>query len=96
VGCAILVPHIDKSFSFKLNPMTSSFTAEDLVIDKVLQLMDTQSWHRANICTDSLSLLQALKNVEQSFFPRAIIKVNMALADLFYKLARINYNGNKS
>jgi len=41
VGCAVLAPHIDKSYIFKLNPMTSSFTAEVLAIDKALQLMDT-------------------------------------------------------
>jgi len=75
--------------------MMSSFTAEVLAIDKALQLMDAHSWHRANICSDSLSVLQALKNAEQSFFPRAINKLNIALADLSYRLARMNFNDNR-
>jgi len=32
VGCAILVPHMKKSFSFKLGPMTNSFMAEVLAL----------------------------------------------------------------
>jgi len=92
VGCAVLIPFMDKSFSFKLNSMTNSFTAEVLAIDKALQLTDTYGWSRVNICSDSLSVLQALKFAEQSFFPRSINKLNMALADLSYKLSRMNFN----
>jgi len=40
VGYAILVPQINRSFSFKLNPLTSSFMAEAFAIDKALELMD--------------------------------------------------------
>jgi len=43
VGCAILVPHISKSFSFKLNSLTSSFMAEVFAIVKALQLIDSYS-----------------------------------------------------
>jgi len=49
----------------------------------------------ANICSDSLSVLQAVKNAEHSLFPEAINKLNIALADLSYKLSRFNYNRNK-
>jgi len=95
VGCAILIPNIKKSFSFKLNPMTNSFTAEVLAIDKALQLIDSFGWNLVNICSDSLSVLQALKFAEQSFFPRAINKLNLALAELSYRLSKINFNNNK-
>jgi len=39
VGCAIYIPHIDRSWLFKLNPFTSSFTAEALAIDKSLECL---------------------------------------------------------
>jgi len=50
VGCAIFIPNSNESFSFKLDPLTSSFTAEALAIDKVFQLIELNSWHRVNIC----------------------------------------------
>jgi len=93
VGCAIFIPHINKSFSFKLNPLTSSFM-EVLAIDKVCHLMDSYSWQRVNICSDSLSVFTALKNAELVFFPKAINKLNTVLADLFYKISRINFNNS--
>jgi len=43
VGCAILIPYI-KSYAFKLNPLTNSFMAETLAIDKTLQIVDSYSW----------------------------------------------------
>jgi len=95
VDCAILIPHINKSFSYKLHPLMSSFMVETFAIDKALQLIDNYSWQQVNICSDSLSVLQSLKNSEQSFFPRAINKLNIVLAELSYKLSRINFNGNR-
>jgi len=44
VGCAVYIPHIDKSWMFKLNPFTRSFTAEALAIDKSLELVNAYSW----------------------------------------------------
>jgi len=75
--------------------MTNSFSAEVLAINKALQLIDTYGWDRVNICSDSLSVLQALKFTEQSFFPRSINKFNIALADVSYKLSRVNFNNNR-
>jgi len=86
---------MDKSFSFKLNPLTSSFMAEVLAIDKVCHLIDSYSWQRVNICSDSLSVLTALKNAELAFFPKAINKLNTILADLSYKISRINFNSSR-
>jgi len=92
VGCAIFIPCINKEIVYKLNPLTSSFMVEVLAIDKVLSLVDSHPWSRVNICSDSQSVLVALKNAEKSFFPRAINKLNTVLADLSYKLSRINFN----
>jgi len=86
IGCAIHVPHIDKSSLFKLNPITSSFTAEALAIDKSLELVNIYSWPHVNICSDSLSILQALKNSELALFPRALNKLNVVLAELIHKI----------
>jgi len=56
VGCAVLIPYIEKSFLYKLNPMTNSFSAEVFAIDKALQLVDLYGWDKVNIVTDSLSV----------------------------------------
>jgi len=69
--------------------------AEVLAIDKVLSLLDSHSWRKVNICSDSQSVLEALKNAEKSFFPKAITKLNMVLANLSYKLSRINFNKDR-
>jgi len=90
VGCAIYVPNINKSFLFKLNPITSSFSAEALAIDKALEMVKTYSWLRVNICSDSLSVLQAIKNSEFELFPRALNKLNVVLAELIHKVSLLN------
>jgi len=93
VGCAIYVPHINKSFLFKLNPITSSFIAEALAkayIDKALELVKTYSWSRANVCSDSISVLQAVKNSKLDQFPRALNKLNIVLAELIHKASLLN------
>jgi len=95
VGCAIFIPLLDKSFSYKLNPLTSSFMAEVWAIDKVCHLIDSHSWQYINVCSDFLSVLTALKFAELEFFPKAINKLNTGLADLSYKISRINFNNSK-
>jgi len=95
VGCAILVPHINKSFSFKLNSLTSSFMAEVFAIVKALQLVDSYSWPLVNICSDSLSVVEALKNAEYSLISKGTNKLNVVLAELSYKIYRANYNENR-
>jgi len=95
MGCAIYIPHIDKSWLFKLNPFTSSFTAEALAIDKSLKLVNAYSWSHVNICSDSLSVLQALKNSELSLFPKASNKLNVVLAELLHKITKINSTENR-
>jgi len=53
----------------------------------MLKLLDSYPWTRVNICSDSQSVLWALKNAETSFFPKAINKLNTVLADLSYRLS---------
>jgi len=95
VGCAIYIPLIDKSWLFKLNPLTSSYTAEALAIDKSLELINTYSWPHVNICSDSLSVLQVLKNSELSLFPKALTKLNIVIAELLHKITKTNSTENR-
>jgi len=65
VVCAIFIRHIEKSFSYKFNPLTSSFMAETFDNRKIFRnneylLLVTGKY----ICSDSLSVLQSLKNSE--------------------------------
>jgi len=52
-----------------------------LAIDKSLELVNTYSWQHVNICSDSLSVLEMLKNSELTLFLRALNKLNVVLAE---------------
>jgi len=61
----------------------------------VCLLLESFSWQNINICLDSLSVLIALKNAEYALFPKAVNKLNIVLADLSYKISRINFAKNR-
>jgi len=75
--------------------MTSFYIAEVFAIDKALDLMILQKWPQTNICTDSLSLLQSLENSQLALFPVALNKLNHVVADLIYKVNKINCYNHK-
>jgi len=58
VGCAAYMPKRDTILKFSLNDMTSSYMAEVLAIDRVVDICSSGSWPVINICSDSLSFLQ--------------------------------------
>jgi len=66
VGCAIVILQFNRTWSFKLNNLSSPFTAKTIAIDKVLKLVKSYSWSNVNIYSDSLSLLQALETCDKS------------------------------
>jgi len=93
VGCAIFVlQFILMSYSYKLNPWTSSFMAEAYALDKAIDLIRIYSRPQTNICMDSLSLLQTLKNSELSLFLSALNKLNLVIQELNYKISRFIMN----
>jgi len=53
-------------------------------------MVKTYSWLRVNICSNSLSVLQAVKNSELDLFPRALNKLNIVLAELIHKVSLLN------
>jgi len=61
VGCAIVILQFNRTWPYKLNNLSSPFTAKTIAIDKVLELVKSYSWSNVNIYSDSLSLLQALE-----------------------------------
>jgi len=52
VGCAIVIPCLQKEFKYKLNDNSNSYTAETIAIVKAMDLTLIEA--SINICTDSL------------------------------------------
>jgi len=93
VGCAVFVPKRDFILMFRLNKLTSSYMAEVIAIDKVVDKYISDRWPEINICSDSLSFLQTLYYASISLFPAALGKLKKkykTVADLIYKINRIN------
>lgn len=66
VGVAIWIPDLNYASKFKLNTLSSSFTAEAIAIVKALDYILENRIKFANICSDSLSVLQALLSIGKS------------------------------
>jgi len=73
--------------------MTSSYIAEVLAIDKIVDLIKNYSWLHVNILSESLSLLETLKNLEIVLFPNALNNCNITIIELIYKISRLNIGG---
>jgi len=74
VGCAVFVPKRDFILMFRLNKLTSSYMAEVIAIDKVVDKYISDRWPEINICSDSLNFLQTLYYASISLFPFREIK----------------------
>ncbi|XP_071575663.1 uncharacterized protein [Temnothorax nylanderi] len=81
VGSSVWVPQAKILLKYKLNVLSSSFTAECLAISKAIDLMWSQSWNFINVCTDSLSAIQALGNENHDY------KLSPLIPDLKMKLS---------
>jgi len=66
VGSAIVVPELDMGLTFRLNPLSSSFSAETFAIDKAIELIMFNKWKSVTICTDSLSALTLIRRRTES------------------------------
>ncbi|KYQ51157.1 hypothetical protein ALC60_09733 [Trachymyrmex zeteki] len=81
VGCSVWIPSLIIELKYKLNSLSSSFTAE---IWGILKAIDWIIEHKAlfsNICTDSKSSLDALFHRKPDQF-----KLNTLIRDLQNKL----------
>ena len=61
VGCAFI--HGDRHEKHKLPEVCSIFTAESVAILQTLQYIQTNEIHKCVVCTDSLSVVTALKDI---------------------------------
>lgn len=59
-GASVWIPELNHVDKYKLNRLSSSFTAEAIAIIKALDHIVVNGIKFANICTDSLSVLKAL------------------------------------
>jgi len=91
VGCAVFVPKCDSTLMFRLNGLTSSYMAEVIAIDKAVDKCISDKWPEINVCSDSLSFLQTLYYASISLFPAALGKPNKIVADLIYKINKVNF-----
>jgi len=67
VGCALVVFRLGKSYKFKLNRLSRSYTPELIAMDITL----FEYWTSINICSVSLSALTKLQLVLSSLLPFA-------------------------
>lgn len=65
VGAAFWIPSFNIVKGYKLNHVSSSFSAEAIAVIRALEFAFDKNLMAVNICTDSLSLLQALKNKQK-------------------------------
>jgi len=90
VGFAIYFPKQETIYKFSVNEMTSSYMAEVLAIDRVVDICSSGVWPVINICSDSLSFLQTLNCSSTSLVPASLGKLNQTVADLIYKINKVN------
>jgi len=69
VDCSFVIPCLGKTYMFKLNRLSSSYTSELIVMINAMDIALSECWTSINICFDSLSALTKLESVLSSFFP---------------------------
>ena len=62
VGCAVV--HGNRSYCYKLPDMCSIFTAEAVAILRALEYVELNCLRNCVICTDSLSVVSAIRNID--------------------------------
>jgi len=68
VGFAIFIPKYEVIYKFSVNELTSSYMAEVLAIDRVMDIHNSGVWPEINICSDSLTDLTDLFTDVKPFF----------------------------
>jgi len=93
VGCAIVIPCLQKDFKYKLNDNFSLYTAETII--KAMDLTLIKGWASINICTDSSSVLTKTKFDLSRKFPFTRSNISPTMSDLLLKINKlINSNIN--
>lgn len=85
VGCAFLVPSNKFNLKVKLNESSSVFTGEAIAILKAMEYIKANNFNKAIIYTDSMSVLESLKN-SQKFSPMTstyILEIYLLLCKLY-------------
>jgi len=62
LGCAVIIPSLQKEVMYKLNNNSCSYMAESIAIIKAMDLSLDEGWASINICSDSLSVLTKIKS----------------------------------
>jgi len=92
VGCAVMIPSLGKDFKFKLNGLSSSYTAEVIAMNNAMDIV-SEKWDSINVCFDSLSALTKLKTSLLSVFPFVKSYLDPSLMDFLLKVTRLSANG---
>jgi len=93
VGCAVVIPCLGKDYKYKLNELSSFYTAEIIDINNAMDIATFEKWDYINVCSDSLSALTKLKLVLSSVFPFVRLDLSPSLMDLLLKVTRTTANG---
>jgi len=93
VGCALVIPCLDKDYKYKLNILSSSYTTEIIAMNNALEIAMSEKWVSINICSDSLSTLTKLKFVLSSVFPIVCSDLSPSLMEFSLKITRLSANG---
>ncbi|XP_036142157.1 uncharacterized protein LOC118645386 [Monomorium pharaonis] len=94
VGCSVYVPHQNLTLKYKLNDLTSSFTAESVALLKAIELAQRNNWSYINICTDSKSNLDII-NSPADVNKNTIKKLNPWVEDIRQRINEAEGVGSK-
>ena len=84
VGCALV--HGNRCLQFKLPEICSVFTAEAVAILEALKYVESENFHKCVVCTDSLSVVTAL---------RSAVSDNPVLNDILDTIHRLLHMGRR-
>jgi len=93
VGCAMVIPDRGLQKGFKLNNLSSSFTAEAFAIIESLDYAMLGSCSSINICSDSLSVLTKLNSGLDTIFPFNRTDLSPIIMDVLLKIYKVRYLG---
>jgi len=91
VGCAVVIPCLSKSYKFKLNRLSSSYTSELIAMISAMDIVLSERWTSIND-SDSLSALTKLKSILSSLFPFAKTDLGPSVINLLLRVAKLSFN----
>jgi len=90
MGCSVVIPCLGKSYLFKLNRSSSSYTSELIAMIKAMDTTLSERWTSINICFDSLSALSELESTLSSLFPFARTDLGPSVMNLSLMTAKLS------